>query len=87
MSQSAIAPNLNRALTRTVFRWIHLVLSIPILGYIYSPFDKLPMYAFRTRYIFVPIIVVSGLWMWKGHLVWRLLSKKPLSGAGSFAKI
>jgi hypothetical protein len=26
--------------TRWIFRWIHIVLSIPILGYIYSPFEN-----------------------------------------------
>jgi hypothetical protein len=25
---------------RSIFRWIHLILSIPIIGYIYSPFEK-----------------------------------------------
>ena len=34
-----------KATTRSVFRWIHLVFSIPILGYIYSPFDQIPNYA------------------------------------------
>ena len=63
---------MTRATVRTMFRGIHLVFSIPILGYIYSPFDKLPDYAGPTRYIFVPFMVVSGLWMWKGHLVRRL---------------
>jgi hypothetical protein len=62
---------------RTIFRWIHLVFSIPILGYIYSPFDKLPQYAPKTRYFFVPVMILSGLWMWKGHLVRRLISKEP----------
>lgn len=77
MATSAIATNtINRGLTRTIFRWIHLVLSIPILGYIYSPFDKLPSYAFKTRYVFVPIMILSGLWMWKGHVVRRLISKR-----------
>jgi hypothetical protein len=60
---------------RSIFRWIHLVLAIPILGYIYSPFDQIPNYAFPTRFIFVPIVVLSGLWMWKGHWVRRLVSK------------
>lgn len=60
---------------RMIFRWIHLLFSIPILGYIYSPFDKLPAYAWRTRFIFVPAMVLSGLWMWKGHLVRRLFVK------------
>jgi len=61
----------------TIFRWIHLVLAIPIIGYIYSPFDQIPNYAFPTRSVFVPILVLSGLWMWKGHWVRRLFSKNP----------
>ena len=60
---------------RTIFRWIHLILSIPILGYIYSPFEKLPDYAPPTRYVFLPIMALTGLWMWKGHVVRRLFSK------------
>jgi len=62
---------------RTIFRWVHIIVAIPILGYIYSPFEKLPSYAPATRFVFFPIMVLSGLWMWKGHLVRRLLSKKP----------
>jgi thiosulfate reductase cytochrome b subunit len=61
---------------RTVFRWIHLIVSIPILGYIYSPFDKLPQYAAPTRFVFFPIMVLTGLWMWKGQVVRRLFSKE-----------
>jgi hypothetical protein len=61
---------------RTIFRWIHLVFSIPILGYIYSPFDKLPDYAGPTRYVFLPLMVLTGLWMCKGHVVRRLASKE-----------
>ncbi len=64
-------------LVRTIFRCIHLVFAIPIVGYIYSPFDKLPSYAFRTRFIFLPAMVLSGLWMWKGHVVRRLFSRRP----------
>jgi len=62
---------------RTIFRLIHLILSIPILGYIYSPFDKLPAYAPKTRYVFFPLMVLTGLWMWKGHVVLRLFAKGP----------
>jgi hypothetical protein len=77
MATTADAANIMKAgLTRSVFRWIHIILSIPILGYIYSPFDKLPQYATRTRFVFVPGMILSGLWMWKGHVVRRLLSKR-----------
>ena len=30
---------------RTILRWIHIIVSIPIYGYIYSPFDRIPQYA------------------------------------------
>lgn len=57
---------------RSIFRWIHLILAIPILGYVYSPFENIPQYAPATRFVFVPMLVLSGLWMWKGHVVRRL---------------
>jgi hypothetical protein len=66
----------NQSSRRWILRSIHIVFAIPILGYIYSPFDKLPDYAPLTRYVFVPVMVLSGLWMWKGDLVRRLISKR-----------
>jgi hypothetical protein len=72
---------------RTIFRLIHLILAIPIIGYIYSPFDKIPQYAPATRFVFVPVIVLSGLWMWKGHLLRRLISKRSARGTGSYANL
>ena len=61
-----------------VIGWIvTLILAIPIIGYIYSPFEVIPDYAFPTRFIFLPAMVLTGLWMWKGHLVRRLFAKKP----------
>lgn len=81
----ASANPMNRGLARSIVRWIHVLFAVPILGYIYSPFDKIPAYAFPTRFIFVPIMVLSGLWMWKGHVVRRLLSKKSADGAGAYS--
>jgi len=63
------------ATTRLIVRWIHIVLSIPILGYIYSPFEEIPKYAGRVRFVVVPVMVLSGLWMWKGHVVRRLFRR------------
>lgn len=62
---------------RLIVRWLHLLLAIPIIGYIYSPFEQLPDYAPTVRYVAFPVILLSGLWMWKGHLVRRLIFKKP----------
>ncbi len=78
---------ISQSTQRTICRWIHLVLSIPILGYIYSPFDKIPQYATKTRYIFVPVMLLSGLWMWKGQVVTRAFSKKKPATTGSYARV
>jgi len=67
---------MNQGIQRAIVRWIHLVFSIPILGYIYSPFKELPNYAPATRFVFFPIMVVSGFWLWKGHLLRRLYAKR-----------
>ena len=63
------------ATKRSIVRWIHIVCSIPIIGYIYSPFEVLPDYAPPTRFVFFPVMLLSGLWMWKGHIVRRLVSR------------
>jgi hypothetical protein len=68
---------MKEATKRSIVRWIHIVFSIPILGYIYSPFEEIPKYADFVRSFVVPVILLSGLWMWKGHLLRRLISKRP----------
>jgi thiosulfate reductase cytochrome b subunit len=75
------------ATKRSILRWIHIVVAIPIFGYIYSPFEKLPDYAPPTRYVFFPVMVLSGLWMWKGHLVRRLFSKKSAAATASYTNV
>jgi hypothetical protein len=69
---------MREATTRSIVRWIHIVLSIPILGYIYSPFEEIPKYAPRVRFVVVPLMLLSGLWMWKGYVLRRLISKRGL---------
>lgn len=62
---------MNGAAVRATYRWLHILLSIPILGYIYGPVAEIPRAAFATRYVFVPLVVLSGLWMWKGQGIKR----------------
>jgi hypothetical protein len=57
---------ISNATKRSILRWIHLIFSIPILGYIYSPFEEIPNYARATRFVFVPVMVLSGFWMYSG---------------------
>jgi hypothetical protein len=62
---------------RSLVRWVHLICAVPIIGYIYSPFEAIPDYAPMTRFVFLPVMLLSGLWMWKGHLVRQAMSKRP----------
>lgn len=66
---------ISNATERTVFRWIHIVFGLPLLGYIYGPQEEVAQYAPMFRYVFVPVLVLSGLWMWKGHWIKKLFSK------------
>ena len=65
---------MTHATKRSILRWIHIVFSVPIIGYIYSPFEDIPAYAPGVRFVFLPTLVLTGLWMWKGHALRRLLS-------------
>jgi hypothetical protein len=38
--------------------------------------EEIPNYASAVRLVFLPVIVLSGFWMWKGHVLRRLISKK-----------
>src|SRR5438552_8198215 len=73
---------------RSILRWIHLIVTIPILGYIYGPPSEVEQYAGGVRFIFVPIIILSGYWMFSGVFfaiigvaVW--LGAYRLSGSGA----
>ena len=67
---------MKEATKRSIVRWIHIGFSIPILGYIYDSPSDTPNYAFSVRYVILPVLLLSGLWMWKGHVLQRLVSKR-----------
>jgi predicted tellurium resistance membrane protein TerC len=79
---------ISNASKRSILRWIHLIFAIPILGYVYSPFEELPNYAPAVRFVFVPVIIFAGYWMYAGVFfaiigvaVW--LGAYRLSGIGT----
>lgn len=60
---------------RKIIRWMHIILSIPLIGYFYGPVASIPRAAWVTKFIFLPLVVLSGFWMWKGHVLKRWLSR------------
>ena len=59
---------MNSATKRSILRWVHLVFAIPIIGYVYSPFAELPNYAPVVRFVSIPILILSGFWMYAGMI-------------------
>jgi thiosulfate reductase cytochrome b subunit len=62
------------ATERKIIRWVHLIASIPIIGYIYGPVAERPEAVIVVRFILFPLVVLTGLWMWKGYLIKRWLN-------------
>jgi hypothetical protein len=56
---------------RKIIRWIHIVLSIPVVGFIYGPVAQLPTASMLVKFVFFPIIIISGFYLWKGHVLKR----------------
>jgi hypothetical protein len=71
---------MNQGTKRSILRWIHIIVTIPIFGYIYGPASEVQQYAGAVRYGFVPIIVLSGLWMYAG-VVFAIVGVGALLGA------
>ena len=57
---------MSNATKRSILRWIHLIFAIPIIGYVYSPFAELPNYAPVARFVSIPVLILSGFWMYAG---------------------
>jgi hypothetical protein len=66
---------------RVFIRTLHLVLSIPILGYLYGPVAQIPQGAWFTRWIAMPLVILSGLWLWLKPRIRRWLGLAPPSSA------
>ncbi len=64
------------ATERKIIRWIHIIGSIPILGLVYGPLGQNPNAVRMIQCVLLPLIVVSGLWLWKGHLLKKWWRKK-----------
>jgi hypothetical protein len=71
--------------SRALYRTVHLVAGAILGAYVYSPLGDVGWFKFTTRDIVVPLIMVTGVWLWKGHDIkgWlKTASRKWNAGAG-----
>ena len=64
------------AAERKIIRWFHILASIPVIGFIYGPVSKIPEAVIALKWVIFPLIVLSGLWLWKGHWVKKWVKKQ-----------
>jgi len=67
---------MNQSTKRSILRWIHILFALPLLGYVYGPPEEVLQYRDNFRFIFLPVVILTGFWMWKGDAVRRLISKR-----------
>ena len=65
---------------RAILRTFHLIVTIPVLGYIYQPAKDVEQYVGGARFIFVPLLILSGYWMYAG-LVFAIIGVALWIGA------
>lgn len=54
---------------RAVIRSIHLIGAALIGTYIYSPWSNLAWFTLLNQVVVIPLLAISGIWMWKGHKI------------------
>jgi hypothetical protein len=59
---------MNAAGKRAILRWVHIVAAIPLLGSIYGEPSEVQEYVGAVRLLFVPVMILSGYWMYSGVL-------------------
>jgi hypothetical protein len=69
---------------RAILRSVHLIVTIPILGYIYGKPSEVEQYAGGPRYIFVPLIIFTGYWMYAG-MIFAVIGAAAWLGAIHFS--
>jgi uncharacterized protein (DUF2141 family) len=65
---------------RNAVRWLHVGVGSFIAAYIYSPLGQIPAFQLATKAFVIPLTILSGIWLWKGHLLKRNLKKSTRMG-------
>lgn len=68
---------------RNLVRWVHIAVGGIIATYIYSPIGEIFFFQVLTKAVIIPLTILSGLWLWKGHLLRRQLAKAKKSNTAA----
>jgi hypothetical protein len=57
---------------RLILRYTHLVVGILIGLFVYSPLRDVPAFELLVQIALIPIVVLTGIWIWQQARVRRL---------------
>ena len=61
---------------RVVLRWVHIIVGLILLCYIYSPFGEALLFQWIVKIFLIPLLVVSGVGLWKSTILNKWLRIK-----------
>lgn len=61
---------------RNAARMLHIAAGCVLASYIYSPWGENHAFQIATKAIVIPLTILSGLWLWKGHLFSKMIGSK-----------
>jgi hypothetical protein len=67
---------------RTILRYSHLLAGMLNVFFIYTPLGDVLAFQLLVRIILVPLIVITGVWMWQQARVRKLITKGLRQGEG-----
>ena len=60
---------------RTVLRWVHLVVGWLIGVFVYTPAREDETFVLLMQVVFVPVVVLTGVWIWQQARIRRLYGR------------
>ena len=60
---------------RLILRYTHLGAGILLVPFIYSPLGDVPAYELFVQIALIPVVVVTGIWIWQQARVRKLFAR------------
>jgi len=67
---------------RTILRYSHLFAGMLNVFFIYTPLGDVLAFQLLVQIILVPVIIITGVWMWKQARMRKLVAKRLRQGEG-----
>ena len=67
---------------RTILRYSHLLAGMLNVFFVYTPLGDVSAFQLLVRIILVPVIIITGVWMWQQARVGKRIAKGFGRGGG-----